>query len=173
MAKQITVESSKRATDQRAVRSPLERAQEIAASMTRSEKEKYWLEVRMENFLREYERRIDSVTVREICDYLERLLRRGQPDWQVKQSLEAIGLLMSYGYERVDLGVPQLREAFGVRLNERVGVVMPEAPSADEGKSAVVVDRIRRVLRGALRGENGEGVYSMVGTVRAVLRGTL
>ena len=57
--------------------------------------------------------------IKDACDYLESVMRKGQADWQVKQSLDAIGLLMKHGYERHELGVPQLREAWGNRLNER------------------------------------------------------
>jgi hypothetical protein len=36
--------------------------------------------------------------------------------------LDAIGWLMKFGYQRLELGIPQLREAWGKRLNERVGI---------------------------------------------------
>ena len=48
--------------------SPLERAKQVVAGMARTEKDAYWLGVRMENFLRVYERRIDSVTAKDACD---------------------------------------------------------------------------------------------------------
>ena len=91
--------------------SPLDRAKQIVTGMARSEKDAYWLGLRMENFLKAYEHRIETVAVRDVCDYLERLMRKGQADWQVKQSLDAIGLLMKHGYQREDIGVPQLRAA--------------------------------------------------------------
>ena len=127
--------------------SPLQRAKQIVAGMARSEKDAHWLGMRMENFLRVYEHRIDSVTIHDVCDYLERLMRQGQKDWQVKQSLDAIGLLLKHGHKRDDVGVPQLREAWGVRLNEKVGISVADPPMANDGKPVVVADRIRRVLR--------------------------
>ena len=87
--------------------SPLERAKEIVAGMVRREKDAYWLGVRMDNFLRVYEPRIETVSLKDTCDYLESLMRKGQVDWQVKQSLDAIGLLMKFGYERYELGPPR------------------------------------------------------------------
>ncbi len=75
-------------------KSPLETAKEIAATMCRQPKEAHWLGVRMENFLRVYERKIGGVTSANVCDYLEALMRKGQVEWQVKQSLDAIGLLV-------------------------------------------------------------------------------
>ncbi len=140
--------------------SPLERAKQIAAGMARSSKDAYWLGVRMENFLRGHEHRIDRVFVNDVCDYLEQLLKRGQPDWQVKQSLDAIGLLMQHGYQRADLGVPQLREAWGVRLNERVGISVADPTAGTEGRPVVVVDRIRRVLRVAHYALKTEKAYT-------------
>ena len=76
--------------------SPLERAKQIMAGMVRSEKEQHWIGMRMENFQRAYERRIPALSVKDVCDYLESLMRRGQLDWQGKQSLDGIGLLMRY-----------------------------------------------------------------------------
>lgn len=140
--------------------SPLERAKQIAASMSRSEKDARWLGVRMENFLRRYEARVERVRVSEVCDYLEQLMRNGQADWQVKQSLDAIGLLMTYGYERADMGIPQLREAWGVRLNERVGITVSEPVSGQVGGAVSVVDRIRRVLRVAHYSLRTEKAYT-------------
>ncbi len=67
----------------------------------------------MENVLRVCERKIASVTAANVCDYLEALMRNGQVEWQVKQSLDAIGFLMRYGYQREDLAIPALREAWG------------------------------------------------------------
>ncbi len=69
--------------------SPLQRAKEIVVGMVRNEKDAYWLGVRMENFLRVYESRIETVSLKDACDYLESLMRKGQADWQVKQSLDA------------------------------------------------------------------------------------
>ena len=111
--------------------SPLDRAKQIVTGMARSEKDAYWLGLRMENFLKAYEHRIETVAVKDVCDYLERLMRKGQADWQVKQSPDAIGLLMKHGYQREDIGVPQLREAWGIRLNEKVGISVanPTAPN--------------------------------------------
>ena len=110
--------------------SPLQRAKEIVVGMVRNEKDAYWLGVRMENFLRVYESRIETVSLKDACDYLESVMRKGQADWQVKQSLDAIGLLMKHGYERHELGVPQLREAWGNRLNERIGIPATQPISA-------------------------------------------
>ncbi len=127
--------------------SPLETAKEIAATMCRQEKEAHWLGVRMENFVRAHQRRIESVTATDVCDYLERLMRNGQVDWQVKQSLDAIGLLMRYGYQREDLMIPALREAWGLRLNQRVGISVPDIRGAAAGGVVSVSERLRRVLR--------------------------
>ncbi len=141
--------------------SPLQRAKQIVAGMARSEKDAHWLGLRMENFLRVYEHRIDSVTTRDVCDYLERLMRQGQKDWQVKQSLDAIGLMLRHGYKRDDdVGVPQLREAWGVRLNEKVGITVADLPVANDGQPVVVVDRIRRVLRVAHYALKTEKAYT-------------
>ena len=86
------VKTSGGATD-----SPLEVAKQMTATMCRQPKEAYWLGVRMENFLRAYGKGIEAVGVGDVCDYLEGLMRKGQADWQVKQSLDAIGLLMKFG----------------------------------------------------------------------------
>jgi hypothetical protein len=56
----------------------VERTKQIVTGMVRSEKEMYWLGVRMENFLRAYESRINTVSLSDACDYLEGLLRKGQ-----------------------------------------------------------------------------------------------
>ena len=111
-------------------------------------------------FLRAYESRIDSVSAKEACDYLESLMRKGQVDWQVKQSLDAIGLLMKHGYQREDIGIPVLREAWGVRLNERVGISVPDLTPVNDGRPVVVVDRIRRVLRVAHYALKTEKAYT-------------
>ncbi len=130
-----------------AKKSPLETAKEIAATMCRQPKEAHWLGVRMENVLRVYERKIAGVTSANVCDYLEALMRKGQVEWQVKQSLDAIGLLMLYGYQREDLAIPALREAWGSRLNQRVGISVSDvSENATEGGSPVTT-RLRRVLR--------------------------
>lgn len=141
-------------------KSPVDRAKQIVAGMARSEKDAHWLGVRMDNFLRAYEQRIDFVVVKDVCDYLERLMRKGQQDWQVKQSLDAIGLLMKYGYQRDDIGVPQLREAWGVRLNDRVGISVSDPTLAKGGQPVVVLDRIRRVLRVAHYAMKTEKAYT-------------
>lgn len=101
----------------------------------------------MENFYRVYQRKMESVTAADACDYLEGLMRKGQVDWQVKQSLDAIGLLMRYGYQREDLMIPALREAWGLRLNQRVGISLPEVNAAATDGVATVSERLRRVLR--------------------------
>ena len=126
---------------------PLETAKEIAATMCRQPKEAHWLGVRMENFLRVYERKIASVNAANVCDYLEALMRKGQVEWMVKQSLDAIGLLMHYGYQREDLAIPALREAWGLRLNQRAGISVPEVSSSAAEGVASVTERLRRVLR--------------------------
>ena len=148
------------ATAGKVEQSPLERAKQIMSGMERSEKERRWLGMRMENFQRAFDRRLESVSTKEVCDYLESLMRREQADWQVKQSLDAIGLLMRYGYGRDDLGVPELREAWGRRLNERVGISVSE-PNTQAGEpSGSVVDRIRRVLRVAHYAMKTEKAYT-------------
>ncbi len=140
--------------------SPLQRAKEIVVGMVRNEKDAYWLGIRMENFLRVYEPQIETVSLKDACDYLESVMRKGQADWQVKQSLDAIGLLMKFGYERYELGVPQLREAWGNRLNERVGISATQPVSATDDKPLGVVDRIRRVLRVAHYAIKTEKAYT-------------
>ena len=101
----------------------------------------------MENFFRAHQRRMESVTAADICNYLEGLMRKGQVEWQVKQSLDAIGLLMRYGYEREDLMIPAIREAWGLRLNQRVGISVPDINTTATGGVATVSERLRRVLR--------------------------
>ena len=140
--------------------SPLDRAKQIVTGMARSEKDAYWLGLRMENFLKAYEHRIETVAVKDVCDYLERLMSKGQVDWQVKQSLDAIGLLMKHGYQREDIGVPRLREAWGVRLNERVGISVSDPTPANYGQPVVVSERIRRVLRVAHYALKTEQAYT-------------
>src|SRR5712691_1553703 len=120
--------------------SPLETAKQIAATMCRQPKEAHWLGVRMENFFRAHQRKIESVTAVDVCDYLEGLIRKGQVEWQVKQSLDAIGLLMQYGYQREDLMIPALREAWGLRLNQRVGISIPDVNGAAAGGAATVLE---------------------------------
>lgn len=152
---------------------PLERAKQIVSGMVRNEKELRWLGVRMENFLRVHERRMHSVTIQEVCDYLEGLMRRGQADWQVKQSLDAIGLLMLHGYQREDLRIPELRVAWGNRLNGRMGISVGELKSQATAKASSsnvvagtetpivgVTDRLRRVLRVAHYAIKTEKAYT-------------
>ncbi len=127
--------------------SPLERARQVAATMCRQTKEAHWLGVRMENFFRAHQRQMESVTVADVCNYLEGLMRKGQVEWQIKQTLDAIGLLMRYGYQREDLMIPALREAWGRRLNQRVGIAVPVINSTATGGVAAVSERLRRVLR--------------------------
>ncbi len=127
--------------------SPLEMAKQMTATMCRQPKEAYWLGVRMENFLRAFGKRIDAVGTADVCDYLEGLMRKGQAEWQVKQSLDAIGLLMKFGYRREELSIPVLREAWGMRLNQRAGISVPSVKPASADGVATVTDRLRRVLR--------------------------
>ena len=54
---------------------PLETAKQIAATMCRQQTEEHWLGVRMENFFRAHQRKIESVTAVDVCDYLEGLMR--------------------------------------------------------------------------------------------------
>lgn len=81
---------------------PLEKAKRIVETMCRQPKEAHWLGVRMENFLRAYGRKIETVGAGDVCDYLEGLMRKGQVEWQVKQSLDGIGWLMLYGHARFE-----------------------------------------------------------------------
>lgn len=130
-----------------AKQNPLETAKQIAATMCRQQKEAHWLGVRMENFCRAHPRKIENVTAVDVCNYLEGLMRKGQVEWQIKQSLDAIGLLMRYGYQREDLMIPALREAWGQRLNQRVGISIPDIKANATGDVAAVSERLRRVLR--------------------------
>ena len=130
-----------------AKQTPLETAKQIAATMCRQQKEAHWLGVRMENFFRAHQRKIENVTAADVCDYLEGLMRKGLVEWQVKQSLDAIGLLMRYGYQREDLMIPALREAWGQRLNQRMGISVPVINATATGGVATVAERLRRVLR--------------------------
>ncbi|MEK6260422.1 MAG: hypothetical protein AABP62_17520 [Planctomycetota bacterium] len=66
--------------------SPLEIAKQMTATMCRQPKEAHWLGVRMENFLRVFEKRMEAVCVDDVCDYLEGLMRKGQVEWPVKQN---------------------------------------------------------------------------------------
>lgn len=102
MEGKVKQESGEDTVARGAPQSPLEAAKQIAATMCRQPKEAHWLGVRMENFYRAYQRKIENVTTADVCDYLEGLMRKGQVEWQVKQSLDAIGLLMRYGYQRED-----------------------------------------------------------------------
>lgn len=140
--------------------SPLEAAKQIAATMCRQPKEAHWLGVRMENFYRAYQRKIKNVTTADVCDYLEGLMRKGQVDWQIKQSLDAIGLLMRYGYQREDLMIPALREAWGLRLNQRVGIFIPPVNTTAADGVATVSERLRRVLRVAHYALKTEKAYT-------------
>ncbi len=127
--------------------SPLEVAKQMTATMCRQPKEAHWLGVRMENFLRAFGKRIEAVGTADVCDYLEGLMRKGQAEWQVKQSLDAIGLLMKFGYRREELSIPVLREAWGMRLNQRAGISVPSLKPASADGVATVTERLRRVLR--------------------------
>ncbi len=167
----LVVNSTKAAEPK--VVSPLERARQIVSGMVRNEKEFRWLGVRMENFLRVHERRMEAMSIKEVCDYLEGLMRKGQADWQVKQSLDAIGLLMLHGYQREGLRIPELREAWGLRLNERLGISVgdlksratakassPEGAAGTEIPINGVTDRLRRVLRVAHYAIKTEKAYT-------------
>lgn len=147
-------------TIEAAKQTPLETAKQIAATMCRQPKEVHWLGVRMENFCRAHQRKIQNVTAVDVCNYLEGLMRKGQVEWQVKQSLDAIGLLMRYGYQREDLMIPALREAWGVRLNQRVGISVPEESGVAAGGVVTVLERLRRVLRVAHYALKTEKSYS-------------
>ncbi len=161
-----------------AQQSPLDVAKQIAATMCRQAKESHWLGVRMENFFRAYQQKIEgriatagltpprspnhsqALTAADVCDYLEGLLRKGQVEWQIKQTLDAIGLLMRYGYQREDLMIPALREAWGLRLNERVGISVPDLNATASNGVASVSERLRRVLRVAHYALKTEKAYT-------------
>ena len=138
--------------------SPLQIAKQMTATMCRQPKEAHWLGVRMENFLRVFEKRMEAVSVEAICDYLEGLVRKGQVEWQVKQSLDAIGLLMKFGYQREELSVPVLREAWGMRLNQRAGISVPVLNPTNG--VATVTERLRRVVRVAHYALKTEKAYT-------------
>lgn len=160
---------------QRPKLSPLERAKQIVAGMVRTEKEARWLGLRMENFWKAHSRRMESVTVSEVCDHLEGLVQKGQLDWQVKQSLDAVGLLMVHGYQRYQLGIPELREAWGIRRNQRMGIIVTSSSGGGgDGAGQVanlshggqvhskgfVQNRLRRVLRVAHYALKTEKAYT-------------
>ena len=140
--------------------SPLEIAKQMTATMCRQPKEAYWLGVRMENFLRAYGNRIEAIGIADVCDYLEGLMRKGQVEWQVKQSLDAIGLLMKLGYRREELSIPVLREAWGMRLNQRAGISVPRVIPAGADGVATVTERLRRVVRVAHYAPKTEKAYT-------------
>ena len=140
--------------------SPLETAKRLVGPMCRQPKEAHWLGVRMENFLRAYGKKIGTVNAGDVCDYLEGLMRKGQVEWQVKQSLDAIGLLMKFGYQREELAIPVLREAWGLRLNQRAGIVVPPVRPAAADGVATVSERLRRVLRVAHYALKTEKAYT-------------
>ena len=159
-------------------KSPLEIAKEAAERTSRNPKDLHWLGLRMENFLRAYSTKIDTVSAVDVCDYLEGLMRKNQAEWQIKQSLDAIAILMRNGYQREDLAPWDLREAWGVRLNQRAGITVPDLTSqisksqisdinatganaaATATPNAPVTERLRRVLRVAHYAQKTEKAYT-------------
>lgn len=137
-------------------RTPLERAKSIAASQSKSEKDAHWLGVRMQNFERAFPGRVGKVALADVCGYLDGLIKNGLADWQMRQALDAIGMLMSYGYQRPDLDIPHLREGWGNWKNEKAGIKAPPALPADES----VIERLRRVLRVAHYSLRTEEAYT-------------
>ena len=154
------VNQTSTAATERPQSSPLETAKQIAATMCHQPKEAYWLGARMDNFHRAFQRKMESVTAADVCNYLEGLMRKGQVEWQNKQSLDAIGLLMRYGYQREDLMIPALREAWGLRLNQRVGIFIPPVNTTAADGVATVSERLRRVLRVAHYALKTEKAYT-------------
>lgn len=147
-------ENEKRKASQE--RTPLEKAKSIAVSQSKAEKDAYWLGVRMQNFERAFPGRVGQVTLADVCGYLDGLIKNGLADWQMRQALDAIGMLMSYGYQRLDLDIPHLREGWGNWKNQKAGIKTPAALPAD----ASVVERLRRVLRVAHYSLRTEEAYT-------------
>jgi len=110
----------------------------------------------MENFERAFPGRGGIVTLSEVCGYLGVLAKQGLVDWQLRQAVDAIGILLSYGYQRMDLDIPHLREGWGNWRNQQVGI---EAP-AELAAGATVVERLRRVLRVAHYSLKTEKAYT-------------
>ncbi len=154
--------------------SPLEKAKQIAESQCRKPKEAYWLGMRMENFLRAYGSKIETVGLGDVCDYLEGLIKKGQAQWQLNQSLDAIGMLMGYGYQREDLIIPKLKVAWHLRLNQRAGIKVPDLRAQNSDSKSqnpdlkvtgadpvgTVIERLRRVLRVAHYALKTEKAYT-------------
>ena len=139
---------------------PLEFAKRMAVPFSKNPKDLHWLGVRMENFQRACGAKTGTVGVVEICDYLEGLMRKNQAEWQVKQSLEAIAMLMRNGYQRKDLEIWDLREAWGARLNQRAGIAVPVVKVAAPDGVASVTERMQRVLRVAHYAQKTEKAYT-------------
>ena len=110
----------------------------------------------MENFSRALGQRIAGATLEDVCRYLDGLLNHRFEEWQVTQAVDAIGLLMSYGYQRLDLGVPELRLGWGEWCNRRAGIKSPPVLS----ESATVCERLMRVLRVAHYSLKTEEAYT-------------
>ena len=176
MASKVDSDGGEMKSSGQTAKSPLEIAKQMAEPMSRNVKDLHWLGVRMENFLRAYGSKIDTVGVSDICDYLEGLMRKNQAEWQVKQSLDAIAMLMRHGYQREDLEPWNLREAWGVRMNQRVGITVPDlkcqisdaksqisnvkARGSAATSTATVIERLRRVLRVAHYAQKTETAYT-------------
>ena len=160
MANKVNGNGGEIGADHGTQKSPLEIAKQMAERTSRNPKDLRWLGVRMENFQRAYSTKIDTVSAVDICDYLEGLMRKNQAEWQIKQSLDAIAMLMRNGYHREDLAPWDLREAWGVRLNQRAGITVATVKVAAANGVATVTERLRNVLRVAHYAQKTEKAYT-------------
>jgi hypothetical protein len=65
---------------------------------------------RMVAFARVHGERLATLRQADVLQYLEKLTRRGEKEWQVMQALDAICLLLSFGCGRLNVRIPEVRE---------------------------------------------------------------
>lgn len=131
----------------------LEKAQRVIPQYERDAKRQDWMYQRMVAFARVHGERLATLRLADVLRYLETLTRRGEKDWQVRQALEAICLLLSFGCGRLNVRMPEVREQW---LEHRMTLVpggLAGAKLASEfdsplpSPSGTIADRLSRRLR--------------------------
>lgn len=117
--------------------------------LARNEREAEWLCRRLEFFVKTRRHDVRQTTETEVLDYLDWQAGRGQKDWQVFRTLDAICYLLEFGCGMKAFRFAELREQWLGRRAQREGATAAEIVKAtafglDE---STVMGRLRRRLR--------------------------
>lgn len=140
----------------------LEKGLDVIGRMARNAKDAEWLCRRLEFFVKTRRKDVRQTTAAEVLEYLDWQVGRGQKDWQILQTLEAICFLLEFACGMTAFGFPLLREKWLEHRARREGIVAVAAHEAaafglDE---STVVGRLRRRLRVLHYSQRTEKAYS-------------